>query len=689
MKPVASHLFSLKAHLLFVIFAATVSASALTAFTSPDSKTASPVSFAPAVLRMPWKAAGLTERQAAAHLLDRFAFGQRPGDIDRVVKMGLENWLTAQLQGNLPEQSLTEKLKDFGSLALTSKELNERYPAPAQIVALARREGKFLKLAAVANVSDDSLARIAEQNMAEMMNKKDPAKKDPKSPEKNAYREALQAYAEEKGLRPQREAVTELVEQKIFRGVYSENQLQAVLADFWFNHFNISLTNAQARRYIITYERDAIRRNALSPFPALLQATAKHPSMLFYLDNARSVAPEGTPTTFSFADLRPNAKRNMEQMEKRDPQQAKRMKEKADAMTDQKMDERIEGQLGKMGLTDAEIQKAKTKLKEAKKNAGINENYARELMELHTLGVDGGYAQQDIINVARALTGWTALDPRADSLFEARLEQAKARNIDVSKFVRDGDFLFRADRHDAAEKTILGKKFPAGRGIEDGEDVLKLLASHPSTAKFISKKLATRFVSDTPTDAMVKSLAEVFTRTQGDTRELITAIANSPEFWKQPTRGAKIKSPFELAVSSLRATNADVADAKPLAQWISRMGQPLFAYQAPTGYPDRASVWINTGSLLARMNFGLNLAFGRIKGTSLDLYAINGNHEPESPEDALETYGAILLPERNLSKAIEQMKAVAREPELSKKVAGAAPSKNISRDSAEALREAG
>lgn len=641
---------------------------------------------------MPWKAAGLSERQAAAHLLDRFAFGQRPGDIDRVVKMGLDNWLSAQLQGNLAEQTLPEKLKGFGSLSLTSKELNERYPAPAQIVALARREGRFLKIADAVNVPDDSLARLTEQNMAEMMNPKDAGKKNGKSPEKNAYREALLAYAEEKGFRPQREAITELVEQKIYRGVYGENQLQAVLADFWFNHFNISLTHAQARRYAVTYERDAIRANALSPFPTLLRATAKHPAMLFYLDNARSVAPEGTPTTFSFADLNPNAQRNKERreaLEARNPEAAKRLKEKTEAMAEEKMNEQMDKQLGKTGLTDKELQKAKAKLKEAKKNAGINENYARELMELHTLGVDGGYTQQDIIGVARALTGWTALDPKADSLFDARVEQAKARGIDISQFVRDGDFLFRADRHDAAEKVILGKTLPAGRGLEDGEEVLKLLASHPSTAKFISKKLATRFVSDAPSGSLVKMLSEVFARTNGDTRELITAIANAPEFWKAGTRGAKIKSPFELAVSSLRASAAEVIDAKPLAQWISRMGQPLFAYQAPTGYPDRAGVWINTGSLLTRMNFGLNLAFGRIKGTSVDLPALNGNHEPESPEEALKLYGAILLPERDLSKAIEQMKPVAREPELSKKVAGASPSKNVSRDSAAALQDIG
>jgi hypothetical protein len=225
---------------------------------------------------------------------------------------------------------------------------------------------------------------------------------------------------------------------------------------------------------------------------------------------------------------------------------------------------------------------------------GVNENYARELMELHTLGVDGGYTQDDVINVARALTGWT-----------------------LDRGAQGGRFVFRPQVHDAGEKVILGQKFPAGRGIEEGEAVLDLLARHPKTAQFIATKLARRFVSDTPPPALVQRAAATFTRTQGDIREVVRTIVSSPEFFSTAAYRAKVKSPFELVVSTLRAMNA-APDATPrAAQLVARLGQPIFGHQAPNGYPETGDAWMNTGAILNRINFGMAAAGGRVPGVRL------------------------------------------------------------------------
>ena len=306
---------------------------------------------------------------------------------------------------------------------------------------------------------------------------------------------------------------------------------------------------------------------------------------------------------------------------------------------------------------------------------GLNENYARELLELHTLGVDGGYTQQDVIEVARAFTGWTAIPPRlrkeADQRL-ARFDRMKTRGGSLG-FRAEGDFLFRADFHDAGAKTILGTRFPAGGGMEEGEAVLDLLARHPKTAEHVASKLAVRFVSDHPPKALVDRLAKVYLETGGDVRRMITALAESPEFWSRDTVGAKIKSPFELTASALRTLDARLTDPRETLKWIARMGQPLYAYQAPTGYPDRAEAWVNTGSLLSRMNFGLELAAGRIRGVEFDLPALNHGREPESRDEALRAYAGLLLPGRDLSSTLKLLGPVAGAPDLAKKVDKAAP----------------
>jgi uncharacterized protein (DUF1800 family) len=302
---------------------------------------------------------------------------------------------------------------------------------------------------------------------------------------------------------------------------------------------------------------------------------------------------------------------------------------------------------------------------------GLNENYARELLELHTLGVDGGYTQQDVIEVARAFTGWTVLPAGpAREQVEKRLD--RVRQFGGLGFRTDGDFLFRADMHDSAAKTILGQRLPAGRGMEDGEAVLDLLARHPSTARHLAGKLAVRFVSDKPSRALVDRLAGVYLQSGGDTRQVLRAIVQAPEFWSRDAVGAKIKSPFELAVSAVRVSGAHIEDPRPLLDWVSRMGQPLYAYQAPTGYPDRAEAWVNTGSLLNRMNFGLQFAAEKVRGVAMDLPSLCDGRGPESREAALRTYASLLLPGRDLGATIKMLTPMVSAPNLAHHVDQAA-----------------
>lgn len=521
---------------------------------------------------LPWKAAGLSEREAAAHLLNRFSYGPRPGEVDAVVKMGLEPWLERQLAG-LPDAELENRLeKRLPALTLPTRELATTYPPVGAVLREARQAG------------------ILPEDREAAKDKRDEVRR----------------FAREQGYRPQKELLGQLMAAKLARAVGSESQLAEVMTDFWFNHFSVSATDRQSRLWLLPYERDAIRPNALGRFRDLLGATARHPAMLFYLDNAQSsAAMEPTGTMEKQRPLRPR---------------------------------------------------------------GLNENYARELLELHTLGVDGGYTQQDVIEVARAFTGWTAIPAKRREEAERRLARVKRAG-----FQREGDFLFRADLHDAGAKTLLGARFPAGGGMEEGDAVLDLLARHPKTAEHIATKLAVRFVSDHPPKPLVDRLAKVYLETGGDIRRMVAALAGSPEFWSREAVGAKIKSPFELTASALRTLDARVTDPRETLRWVARMGQPLYAYQAPTGYPDRATAWVNTGSLLNRMNFGLELAAGRIRGVDFDLPALSGGQEPESRDEALKTYAGLLLQGRDLSSTLKLLGPVASAPDLAKKVGKAAP----------------
>jgi uncharacterized protein (DUF1800 family) len=340
--------------------------------------------------------------------------------------------------------------------------------------------------------------------------------------------------------------LVELSEQKMLRAIYSERQLQEVLTDFWFNHFNVDARKGPARFMLTEYERETIRPHVLGRFRDLLEATAKSPAMLFYLDNWMSADPHGPHPA---------------------PQAARFGR-------------------GRGGQTI--FMPPLARLQAQGKNApkGLNENYGRELLELHTLGVDGGYTQKDVTEVARAFTGWTIETPRLG-----------------------GGFRFEPRLHDEGQKIVLGHTISAG-GQHDGDEVLDILARHPSTAHFISMELVRRFVSDTPPPALVDRAAARFRETDGDLREVMRTILTSPEFLSPDARSTKVKTPFEFLVSAMRATATDVADDKAavaLVRTMQQLGMPLYMCQPPTGYKDTADAWINTGALVARMNVAVRL----------------------------------------------------------------------------------
>lgn len=559
----------------------------------------------------PYKQAGLNERQAAAHLLSRFTYGAKPGDVDQVIKIGLEKWFLQELEGKAGDEQLQKSLTEYDDINLTNTEVENKYPRPGEALRMAVKEGVIDK---------------------DSVNKGDGA----------AYRAQLKAYMDTKGYKSQQELFRQFFNQKILRAAYTNNQLHELLTDFWFNHFNVSLTKNQSASFIPAYERDVIRPNVTGKFGTLLLATAKSPAMLMYLDNFSS---SGQPVA------------NTDGMQ---------MQMGENAMAKKRAYTRA-----KMAVRSPVVKK----LQEKKKQGGLNENYAREVMELHTLGVDGGYTQNDVTQAARVLTGWT-IAPMGENGYGSAakkiLDKVDENTLEKRGFVHDGDFLFMPTRHDNGEKTVLGKRFPANGGYEEGVELLNMLAHHPSTAKFISTKIATRFVNDNPSPVLVDKMAKTFTKTDGDIKQVMITMASSPEFWGKSALREKTKSPFELAISAARSLNAEITQPYQLYNWINKMGQRMYYYQAPTGFPDRGQYWINTGSLLNRMNFGLALATQRIPGVKINLAALNDNHEPESAEAALLIYCKLIMPERDVQETVKRLKPMLNDPELANKVENAA-----------------
>ncbi len=456
-----------------------------------------------------------TADQQVLHVLNRAAFGPRPGDAQKVRAMGVDAWIEQQLHPERIDDSAFERfLTGYRSFAVPQSEMVTQY--------------------------------------AELQRERRQQKRNEAGDSANLRRTAQQL----------RSVVGELQSSRVARAVASERQLQEVMTDFWENHFNVYARKGGPMPFLLTsFDRAVIRPNSLAKFRDLLGAVAKSPAMLFYLDNARSTV----DSTHESLGMQQRSRRNSGQI--RRPQQLR--------------------------------------------NAGLNENYARELLELHTLGVDGGYTQKDVIEVARALTGWTmvagALQPNA----QRRLGMADAE---------PGSFVFRPEMHDADDKVVLGKKLKSGRGLEDGEDVLDIVARHPSTARYIATKLARRFISDNPPQSVVDRAAQTFTKTDGDIREVVRPILTSPEFFAQPAYRAKVNSPFEVVVSAARALGAqpDLTPRNTLV--VAYLGQPIFGHQAPNGYPETGEAWMNTGAILNRINFGLYAASPRFAGNMSDAF---------------------------------------------------------------------
>jgi uncharacterized protein (DUF1800 family) len=549
----------------------------------------------------------LSADEAIFHALNRLAYGPRPGDVERVRQMGLAKWIDQQLNPNsIDDKALEARLEDYPTLKMSSTKLMEDYPQPKQAEkeaakraqAQLEQQQQSKSDAAAAIVSKDMMPTPApkETSAAGMpaadanppaatdggdANVPSPMKQNPamENPvvKGGGKRDVLggdpnnvpRAIAED-SKKPQR-VVAELAMAKVTRAVYSERQLQQVMDDFWFNHFNVFAGKGEDRYYLTSYERDVIQPHTLGKFKDLLTASAKSPAMLFYLDNYLSA----------------------------DPRAAQR-----------EAQERYARQMARYrGWGPPPVPPNAQK---KKNDRGLNENYGRELMELHTLGVDGGYTQKDVTEVARCFTGWSIEKPR-----------------------QNPEFKFDERLHDPDPKYVLGKKIHAG-GMKDGEEVIDLLVHDASTARFISTKLARRFVSDNPPKALVDRMVQSFTDSDGEISKVMHTMIYSPEFWSRETYRAKIKTPFELVVSAARALGTDVDMPQPLVGWVGRIGEPIYQCQPPTGYADKADAWVNTGALLNRLNFSLALAGNKMRGSRTDVAALLGVETSSDPKAALQ-----------------------------------------------------
>ena len=583
-------------------------------------------------------ASTMDDRQRALHALNRLTFGPRPGDVDRVMALGVDKWIDQQLHPDkIDDSALNSRLAPFRTLNMNAQQMVTAFPPPQLIkqvengrmsmpsdpaeraiyqAQMDRMENKQALKAAdqqndvdpnsmsdaqkaarrearqfASEKYDEIMALPADKRMnAILQMSPDDREKFARAltpPERDSLMESLSPQQREQlqALRnPEQVVVAELQESKILRAAYSERQLEEVMTDFWFNHFNIFVNKGDDRYLTTEYERDVIRPHALGKFKDLLEATAKSPAMLWYLDNWDSV---GAHSEFAL-----NGGRR--------PQQYRRAFAR--------------GGFGRPPMQRPQQQQAKQKV-----SKGLNENYGRELMELHTLGVDGGYTQQDVTEVAKVFTGWT-----------------------IDKPLRGAEFKFDETRHQPGPKFVLGKNIKEN-GEKEGEKVLDMLAHNPATAHFISKKLAMRFVSDTPPESLVARMANTFLEKDGDIREILLTMFHSPEFWAPEAYRAKVKTPLEFVVSAIRATDADVTNAMPLVQTLNRMGMPLYQQQPPTGYSMKAEAWVNSAALLNRMNFSLALASGRMPGVAFDPHRLLGQAPLESADQVVGNFENALL----------------------------------------------
>jgi uncharacterized protein (DUF1800 family) len=506
----------------------------------------------------------LTEDEAINHALNRLAYGPGSGDVERIRQMGLEKWIDQQLNpDSIDDSALDARLRKYPTLKMSSKELLEEFPQPAQA---AKQEG----------VTKEEIQEQQREKRREAMTSVLVTGDD------NLDKAQLQLAM----LQGPGRIVAELSMAKVDRAVYSQRQLEAVMEDFWFNHFNVFANKGADRWFVTSYVRDTIRPRTLGKFDDLLIATAKSPAMLFFLDNWQSVDPE------AFQHWR-------QQMESR---------------------RRFQGMFGGgFAPMPGEFPRPGARIpgfpapgqQQRPEERGLNENYGREVMELHTIGVDAGYTQQDVIEMAKCLTGWTIREPR-----------------------RDPEYVFKPEFHAQGKKVVMGHTFDYG-GEKDGEEALRMLANDPHAAAFISAALARHFVSDNPPQSLIDRMTKEYEETGGNIKDVLKTMIYSPDFWSKEAYRAKVKTPFELVASTARALNADVAVTLPVAQWVGRMGEPLFLCEPPTGYSDKTSTWVNTGALLNRLNFALSFAGDHMLGATVDLSVMLGDDASKDAERAL------------------------------------------------------
>jgi uncharacterized protein (DUF1800 family) len=546
----------------------------------------------------------LTQEQRAIHALNRLTFGPRPGDLDHVLQVGVDKWIDQQLHPeSIDDSVLNARLGPLPSLRMSPKDLVQNFPSPGMIKAVADGKASLPNNSLQAMVYRSQLSRLQVQNQQKANaavaaavdgngKNSDDVFKDQQKQMATALAKDLLALPKEQRIPTlegysgdqllalgtttpgdlrdklnadftpeQREAfqalgyppsvpVAELQVGKLLRAIYSERQLLEVMTDFWFNHFNVFVNKDADQHYTTSYERDVIRPHALGKFRDLLIATAQSPAMLFYLDNWQSIGPN-SKAAGGGQNKSPDPKR------------------------------------------------------------GLNENYAREIMELHTLSVDGGYSQNDVTELAKVLTGWTIDNPG-----------------------QAGGFTFDPRKHEPGDKHVLGQTIHEN-GQQEGLQMLDKLANSPQTAHFIAKKLAQRFVADDPPVSLVNRLAERFLESGGDIREVLHALFTSPEFWSPQTYRAKVKTPLEFVVSAVRASGADVGNPFPLVQILNKMGEPLYLMQPPTGYSMRADYWINSDALLDRLNFALQMSNSQVGGVKFDapkLLSLGVLTDIQSPE---------------------------------------------------------
>ena len=591
------------------------------------------------------------------HALNRFTFGVRPGDVERVRAMGLDKWLDLQLHPERIDNSALEaRLAPFRTLKMSTREMVENFPPNPILKAVESGRMSMPSDPAKRAVYQSRIAAMQENEQAKRDEaaaaknpppannptytppdrKSDPEMKGENSPEKpeeakltpeqrqqrrkqrendmyadlqsdtllqmppdERYKSIMKMSPRDRlglareyrgpramqlveGMKPEQQETIEaiinpqlvvggeLTEAKLLRAVYSDRQLEEVMTDFWYNHFNVFIGKGPDRWMITAYERDVIRPHVLGKFKDLLVSTAKSPAMLFYLDNWESVGPHSELALYG--------------------------------------NQRARFRRGPFGGI---YQMPPRPQANQNRPSGLNENYAREIMELHTLGVDGGYTQKDVTELAKVLTGWS-----------------------IDKPQQGGGFKYNDRAHEPGPKFIFGQRI-GENGEKEGMEMLDILAHHPSTARFISRKLAMRFVSDDPPQSLIDRMADTFQKKDGDIREVLRTMFTSPEFWAADAYRAKVKTPLEFVASAARASSVEIQNALPLVQFVNRMGMPLYGMQPPTGYSMKAETWVNSAALLSRMNFALQLGTGRLPGTNLDPQALLQGKTPQDADGAL------------------------------------------------------